>query len=146
MSTDNNTGAPTPAPMPEPAQPAPQTAPVHETAQPQEAPAQEAAPAPAAPAQEQSQQPAQAAGQEQNQSAGAGRGPSHIAYHVREVGEDKSYFNRVGSAFEHKDGEGYNVILDALPVDGKLTLRTPKERLNDLKEGKAGKGDRGHGR
>lgn len=142
MSTDNNAGAPAPAPTPEPAQPAPSPAPVQETAQPQQAPVQEAAPAPAAPAQDQAPQPVQA----QNENTGAGKGPSHIAYHVRDVGEDKSYFNRVGSAFEHKDGKGFNVILDALPVDGKLTLRTPKERLSDLKEGKSGQGERGRGR
>ncbi|MEM6463200.1 MAG: hypothetical protein AAF724_14915 [Pseudomonadota bacterium] len=63
--------------------------------------------------------------------------PSHIAYHVREDKEGKAYFNRVGSAFAHKDGEGFNVILDAVPVDGNLTLRTPKERVDEMRSSDA---------
>ncbi|MEQ8306897.1 MAG: hypothetical protein RIA09_10070 [Hoeflea sp.] len=63
--------------------------------------------------------------------------PSHIAYHVRQNGEDKAYFNRVGSAFPHKDGEGFNIFLDAMPVDGRVTLRTAQERLQTAKQGKA---------
>ncbi len=62
--------------------------------------------------------------------------PSHIAFHVRSGEDGKAYFNRIGSAFAHKDGEGYNVLLDATPVDGKVTLRTPKERTEDMKNGK----------
>jgi len=62
--------------------------------------------------------------------------PSHIAYQVREGQDDKSYFNKVGAAFEHKDGEGFNVILDSMPVDGRITLRTPKERIDAMKSGK----------
>ncbi len=61
--------------------------------------------------------------------------PSHIAYHVRDGQDGKSFFNRVGSAFPHKDGEGFNVILDAVPVDGNVTLRTPKERVEEMRNG-----------
>lgn len=78
-------------------------------------------------------------GTRQEPQAGKGgetKGPSYVAYHVREVGEDKAYYNRVGAAFAHKDGEGHSIQLDALPVDGKIVLRTPKERLGELKEGK----------
>lgn len=66
----------------------------------------------------------------------ASKGPSHIAFQVRDGEEGKSYFNRIGSAFPHKDGEGFNVVLDSTPVDGRVTLRTPKERMDDMKEGK----------
>ncbi len=62
-----------------------------------------------------------------------GNKPSHAAFHVKEVGEDQSYFNRIGSAFPHRDGEGLTVILDALPVDGRVTLRTIQERLEEAK-------------
>lgn len=62
--------------------------------------------------------------------------PSHIAFHVREGEDGKAYFNRIGSAFAHKDGEGYNVLLDATPVDGRVTLRTPKDSAEDMKNGK----------
>jgi hypothetical protein len=27
----------------------------------------------------------------------------------------------------HQDGDGYNVILQALPLDGKIVLRLPKQ-------------------
>lgn len=54
------------------------------------------------------------------------------AYSVREYeanGEKKSEWTKVGVAFPHSDGKGYNVVLHALPVDGKLVLRLhePKE-------------------
>ena len=62
------------------------------------------------------------------------RKPSHIAYHVREGQDGKSYFNRVGSAFEHKDREGLNIFLDAVPVDGRVTLRTPSERVQEVRD------------
>ena len=61
--------------------------------------------------------------------------PSYIAYQVREQAEGQSYFNRVGAAFEHKDGEGHTIHVDAMPIDGRIVLRTPKERLNDLQTG-----------
>lgn len=56
--------------------------------------------------------------------------PSHHAFQVKEV-DDKSYFNRVGVAFEHKDRKGFNIQLDSMPVNGRITLRTPKERLDE---------------
>lgn len=62
--------------------------------------------------------------------------PSHVAYQVRDAGEGKSYFNRVGSAFAHGDGKGFNVILDSVPVDGRVTLRTPQERMESMGENK----------
>ncbi|WP_422384715.1 hypothetical protein [Roseibium album] len=60
--------------------------------------------------------------------------PSFEAYHVKEGPEEKSYFNRVGVAFPHKDGEGHTVQLDSVPVDGRIVLRTPKERLEEARE------------
>lgn len=54
--------------------------------------------------------------------------PTHIAYHVREGGEGKSHFNRIGAMFPHKDGQGYSLSLSSVPIDGKVTLRTLKSR------------------
>jgi hypothetical protein len=65
------------------------------------------------------------------------KGPSHIAYQVREGGteqDEKRYFNRIGAAFPHKDRKGLTVELDAMPVDGRIVLRTPQERLDEAKE------------
>jgi hypothetical protein len=47
----------------------------------------------------------------------------------------KSYFTKIGVAFPAKSGNGYSVLLDAVPasVDGqyKILLTEPKERTND---------------
>lgn len=56
--------------------------------------------------------------------------PAFIAYQVRnskgEQGE--GFWNRVGAAFPHADGKGYTVLLDAIPLDGKVALRVPSEK------------------
>lgn len=47
-------------------------------------------------------------------------------HHVKNVerhGETKDFWTRVGVAFPHKDGKGFNVELDLLPPNGKLVLR-----------------------
>jgi hypothetical protein len=56
------------------------------------------------------------------------RGPVYQAYTVvKREGADDFWIN-VGAAFEHADGKGLNVILQALPIDGKIVLRPPKDR------------------
>ena len=45
-------------------------------------------------------------------------------YTISENGE-RSFWNRVGTAFVNKDGS-LNVLLNSLPVDGKLHIRDPK--------------------
>lgn len=53
------------------------------------------------------------------------------ALSVRET-DGKSYFTRIGVAFENKDGKGWSVLLDAMPAsnDGqfKIMLREPLPR------------------
>lgn len=49
--------------------------------------------------------------------------PSHIAYHVRDRDGAKAIWNRIGSAWAHSDGKGFSVQLDAVPVDGRVSLR-----------------------
>jgi hypothetical protein len=44
----------------------------------------------------------------------------------REGNDD--YWLNLGVAFAHEDGEGFNVLLQALPTDAKLVLRTYKEK------------------
>ena len=54
------------------------------------------------------------------------------AFTVREFeagGEKRREWTRIGVAFKHKDGKGYSLILQALPVDGKVELR-----LHEVKE------------
>jgi hypothetical protein len=50
------------------------------------------------------------------------RSPSHVAYHVREAGPGKSFWNRVGVAWTNKDG-GFTVQLDTLPLDGRVVCQ-----------------------
>lgn len=59
--------------------------------------------------------------------------PSFGAFQVKEGPEGQSYFNRIGSAFAHKDGQGHTLQLDATPVDGRIVLRTPQERIAEAK-------------
>lgn len=56
------------------------------------------------------------------------RTPSHAAYHVRHRDGRKALWTRVGSAWAHADGKGFNVQLDALPRDGRIALRAAGEQ------------------
>ena len=46
------------------------------------------------------------------------------------AGEKKSTWNKIGSAWPHQDGNGYRLVLKAVPVDGVVILRKP-----EVKEG-----------
>lgn len=62
--------------------------------------------------------------------------PALIAYHVAERGE-KSFWTRIGAAWDHEDGKGLTVQLDLVPVNGgRLVLREPAEEP----QGEEGKG------
>jgi hypothetical protein len=57
--------------------------------------------------------------------------PAYRAYTVvKREGKDDYWLN-VGVAFKHEDGEGLNILLQALPTDAKLVLRTYKEKPED---------------
>lgn len=68
------------------------------------------------------------------------------AVSVRES-NGKSYFTRIGVAFPAKKGEGYSVLLDAMPapVDGqfKILLMVPKPREDRGQGGGWGQDDLG---
>lgn len=48
------------------------------------------------------------------------------AFHVRK-GKDKSFWTRIGAAWPHEDGNGFNIKLDCVPVDGSIVLRSADE-------------------
>jgi hypothetical protein len=51
------------------------------------------------------------------------RQPTHRAYSViRREGQDDFWLN-VGLVFPHKDGSGFNIMLQAFPLDGKIVCR-----------------------
>lgn len=53
--------------------------------------------------------------------------PSHLAYQVSNRGE-KSYWTRIGSAWAHADGGGFNVHLECVPLDGRISLRVATDK------------------
>lgn len=57
----------------------------------------------------------------------ASKAPTHIAYQVRD-GKEKGFFTRIGAAWPHKDGKGFNIQLDCMPLDGSITLRLASEK------------------
>jgi hypothetical protein len=56
------------------------------------------------------------------------KSPSHIAYHVRNLDDGKSFWTRIGSAWKHADGNGFNLQIEGTPLDGRITLRVPSEK------------------
>lgn len=45
-------------------------------------------------------------------------------YTVIDKGENRdAFWLNIGSAHPHKDGKGMNVLLQAMPLDGKLVIR-----------------------
>ena len=61
-----------------------------------------------------------------NEATGT-KAPTHIAYQVRD-GKDKGFFTRIGAAWPHKDGHGFNILLDSFPRDGRITLRIATDK------------------
>ncbi len=58
----------------------------------------------------------------------ASKAPSHIAYQVRDREGKKGIWTRVGSVWPHTDGKGFNIQLEAVPLDGRITLRVATEK------------------
>lgn len=57
-----------------------------------------------------------------------GKAPSHVVYHIRDREGGKGFWTRIGSAWAHTDGKGFNVQLDVVPLDGRITLRIASEK------------------
>ena len=51
--------------------------------------------------------------------------PSHVAYQVQNGKDGKGYWTRVGVAWATKDGKGFSIQLQAVPLDGRIVLREP---------------------
>jgi hypothetical protein len=47
------------------------------------------------------------------------------AYAVNER-NGETYWTPIGAAFAHKNGDGYSIMLSALPVNGRIVLRPGK--------------------
>jgi len=61
--------------------------------------------------------------------------PAYIAYHVRSAKDEQgeSYWTRIGVAFAHQDGKGFNLLIETVPLDGRITLRVPSEKTESPK-------------
>jgi hypothetical protein len=58
----------------------------------------------------------------------AAKAPSHVAYHVRDSEGGKSFWTRIGGAWAHGDGNGLNIQIETVPLDGRITLRVASEK------------------
>jgi hypothetical protein len=56
------------------------------------------------------------------------KAPTHIAYHVRDRKGAEAIWTRIGSAWAHADGKGFNLQMDVIPLDGRISLRVPAEK------------------
>jgi len=63
-----------------------------------------------------------------NETKSAGKSPSHTVYHVRDREGQKSFWTRIGAAWAHADGNGFNLQMEVVPLDGRVTLRVATEK------------------
>lgn len=57
------------------------------------------------------------------------RKPDFNVYMVSGGGKDrKGFWTKIGAAWRHEDGEGFNVSLEAFPTNGQLVIRAPKAK------------------
>ena len=54
--------------------------------------------------------------------------PTHAAYHVRDRRSGDAIWTRIGSAWQHADGKGFNIQIETVPLDGRISLRVPTEK------------------
>lgn len=53
--------------------------------------------------------------------------PAFDAYVVDGDGKE-AFWSKIGAAWPHEDLKGYNVQLTAIPVNGRIALRLPREK------------------
>ena len=64
-------------------------------------------------------------------TAATSRPQTLTAYSVRDFekgGQTESTWTRIGIAFQHQDGNGFDLRLDAIPLDGRVALRRTKPK------------------
>ena len=58
--------------------------------------------------------------------------PTFQAYSVRKYkkpdGAEDAFWTKIGAVFTHRDGKGYDIVLDCLPLDGRISIREPKDK------------------
>ena len=61
----------------------------------------------------------------------ANQQPTYQAYTVIKRDGQDDFWLAIGAAFMHQDGDGFNVVLQALPINGKIVLRPPKAQADE---------------
>ena len=56
--------------------------------------------------------------------------PDYAVYVVEGEG-DKAHWTKIGAAWSHSDGEGFNIQLTAVPLTGRLTVRNPNAKKDE---------------
>jgi hypothetical protein len=56
--------------------------------------------------------------------------PSHGVFVVEGEGE-KAFWTKIGCAWSHADNQGFNVTLSAVPLSGRIVLRTRKQEAGE---------------
>ena len=59
--------------------------------------------------------------------------PTHYAYHVTDRVQDGNeekggFWTKIGAAWPHRDGKGFNISIETIPLNGRLVLREPEEK------------------
>lgn len=57
----------------------------------------------------------------------AGRKPTHRLYVVTGEGETANW-TQLGAAWPNKDGKGFNLLCDAMPLSGRIVMREITEK------------------
>ncbi len=63
-----------------------------------------------------------------NNPGPASKTPTHVAYQVRDREGAKAIWTRIGAAWAHADGKGFNLQIEAVPLDGRITLRVASDK------------------
>lgn len=58
--------------------------------------------------------------------------PAYIAYTVKDKKDGKkSFFHKVGAMWPNKKGDGFNLILDSLPLGAEIVLLPPNDDVGN---------------
>jgi hypothetical protein len=64
--------------------------------------------------------------------------PSFNVYTVEDRGDNEDpFWLKIGAAFAHKDGKGFNIVLSAFPLDNRLIMRVPADENGEDEKPKA---------
>jgi hypothetical protein len=52
--------------------------------------------------------------------------PTHSVFVVEGEG-DNAFWTKIGAAWAHEDGDGFSITVTAMPLNGRLVVRTAKQ-------------------